>query len=114
MRAAAIAAVLSGLDTRLPFGRMGIVFSREELVKAQQNDPFCLVLSEGLREAERRDAAGYAADADGGPEPACVAECKQGVNHLTFLNFGRELENPLTNVIRCRLEDEETPADCSA
>ncbi|KAH6943833.1 hypothetical protein HPB50_004559 [Hyalomma asiaticum] len=74
MRAAAIAAVLSGLDTRLPFGRLGIVFSREELLKVQQNDPFCLVLSEGLREAERRDAAGYAADADGGPESACVAE----------------------------------------
>ncbi|KAH6925774.1 hypothetical protein HPB50_009860 [Hyalomma asiaticum] len=66
MRAAAIAAVLSGLDTRLSFGRMGIVFSTEELLKAQQNDSFCLGLSDGLRETERRDAAGSAADAEGG------------------------------------------------
>ncbi|KAH6947215.1 hypothetical protein HPB50_017601 [Hyalomma asiaticum] len=53
---------------------MGIVFSREELLKAQQNDSVCLGLSEGLREAERRDAAGSAADVEGGLEPACVAE----------------------------------------
>lgn len=68
-----MAAVLSGDETNLPFGRIGIAFSRQELLKAQQIDPFCRGVSDGLRETERRDAAGSAAGA-GGPETACVAE----------------------------------------
>ena len=71
---AAVAAVLSGRDTRLPFGRMGIAFSRQELLKAQQSDPFCREMCDGLRETERRYAACSAAGANGGLEPACVAE----------------------------------------
>lgn len=50
----------------------GIIFSREELIQAQQDDPFCRDILGRLREAERRDVAGFATGAEG-PEPACIA-----------------------------------------
>ncbi|KAH7980534.1 hypothetical protein HPB49_017015 [Dermacentor silvarum] len=60
-----------------PINSSSIVFSRQELLKAQQSDPFCRRIVDGLKEPSSQEEQG--GNADGGTRTAGIAvgaECE--------------------------------------
>ncbi|KAH7986049.1 hypothetical protein HPB49_026149 [Dermacentor silvarum] len=59
-----------------PVTSSGIVFSRQELLKAQQSDPFCRRIVDGLKEpSSQEERGGYAVGRTRTPGIAVGAEC---------------------------------------